>query len=457
MLVNSKKVHFIAIGGSVMHNLAIALHQNGWNVSGSDDKIFEPSRTKLDKAGLLPESEGWDAGRITKDLDLIILGMHAREDNPELKKAEELGLKIQSFPEFIRSYSNSKQRIVIGGSHGKTTITSMVIHVLRECGRDFDYLVGAELEGFELTVRLSDAPVIVIEGDEYLNSVLDPRAKFLIYEHHIGVISGIKWDHFNVYPSLEAYVETFEHFADSTPKAGTLIYNGDDDIAMVIGRKERDDVVSLEYNTHPYGIKNGRTYLITKNSGKVPLTIFGEHNMNNLSAAKSVCDKLAIEENEFYEAMRTFKGASRRMELIAEKGDMRIFKDFAHSPSKLKASTQAVKEQFPEQTLIACIELHTFSSLNKNFLNQYHDTFNSADEAIVYFNPDVVENKKLELITEEDIRNAFNNPDLLIFTNSKELLDYIKSKELNNKNILMMSSGNFDGVNLEEFAREIVS
>jgi UDP-N-acetylmuramate: L-alanyl-gamma-D-glutamyl-meso-diaminopimelate ligase len=402
------------------------------------------------------ESDGWNTDRIAEDLDLVILGMHAREDNPELKKVKDLGLKIQSFPEFIRSFADSKQRIVIGGSHGKTTITSMAMHVLRECGREFDYLVGAEIEGFDIPVRLSDAPVIIIEGDEYLNSVLDPRPKFLIYDHHIGVISGIKWDHFNVYPTLESYVQAFEKFADSTPKAGTLIYNGEDDISIVIGRKEREDVVPIEYNTHPFKIKKGRTFLLTKNSGEVPLSIFGEHNMENLSAAKAVCDKLCIEENEFYEAMRTFKGASRRMELIAEKGNTRIFKDFAHAPSKLKASTQAVKEQFPEQTLIACIELHTFSSLNKDFLTQYNDTFNSADESIVYFNPEVVENKKLEMISEEDIKSAFNNPNLIIFTNSKQLVEYITSKDLNNSNLLMMSSGNFDGVNLEEFAREII-
>ncbi|MEQ8358231.1 MAG: Mur ligase family protein [Cytophagales bacterium] len=457
MKESNKKVHFIAIGGSVMHNLAIALKKNGWQVSGSDDEIFDPSKSKLEKYGLLPKEKGWNANNISDDLDLIILGMHAQADNPELIKAKELGLKISSFPEFIRDYSSNKQRFVIGGSHGKTTITAMIMHVLRHVGREFDYLVGAEIDGFELTVKLSDAPIIIIEGDEYLNSALDPQPKFLIYDHHIGVISGIKWDHYNVYPSLESYVIGFESFTDKTPKAGTLIYNGDDDIATVIGRKERDDVVAIEYTTLPHKVQEGITYLLTKNSGEIPLKIFGEHNMSNLSAALEVCKKLSIEEEDFYEAIKSFSGAGRRMELLAKNDNTLIFKDFAHAPSKLKASTQAVKTQYPDRELIACIELHTFSSLNKDFIEQYADTFVDADEAIIYYNPEVVKHKKLEMINENDLKTAFNQDDLTIFTESDKLIEYIKSKDLNNKNLLMMSSGNFDGVNLDKFAEKLLN
>lgn len=457
MKVSNKKVHFIAIGGSVMHNLAIALKKNGWQVSGSDDEIFDPSKSKLLKYDLLPKEKGWNEDNISTDLDLVILGMHATADNLELNKAKKLGLKISSFPEFIRDYSKNKQRFVIGGSHGKTTITAMIMHVLRHIGRDFDYLVGAEIDGFELTVKLNDAPIIIIEGDEYLNSALDPQPKFLIYEHHIGVISGIKWDHYNVYPSLESYVEGFESFTDKTPKAGTLIYNGDDDIATVIGRKERDDVVAVEYNTLPHKIENGITYLLTKNSGEIPLKIFGEHNMSNLSAALEVCKKLSIEEDQFYDAIKSFNGAGRRMELLAKTEETLIFKDFAHAPSKLKASTHAVKAQYPGRKLIACIELHTFSSLNKDFLEQYSDTFHDADEAIVYYNPEVVKHKKLEMIDENDLKSAFNQDDLVIFTESDKLVEYISSINLNNSNLLLMSSGNFDGVDLDEFASKLIS
>lgn len=440
-----------------MHNLAIALKKNGWQVSGSDDEIFDPSKSKLEKYGLLPSGKGWNVDNISQDLDLVILGMHAKADNPELVKAKELGLKISSFPEFIRDYSTNKQRIVIGGSHGKTTITAMIMHVLRKIEREFDYLVGAEIDGFELTVKLGDAPIIVIEGDEYLNSALDPQPKFLIYDHHIGVISGIKWDHYNVYPTLDSYVIGFESFADKTPKAGTLIYNGDDDIATVIGRKERDDVVAIEYNTLAHKVENGITYLITKNFGDVPLQIFGEHNISNLSAALEICKKLCIEEGEFYDAIKSFNGAGRRMELLAKNDNTLIFKDFAHAPSKLKASTHAVKTQYPKRELIACIELHTFSSLNKDFLEQYADSFLDADEAIVYYNPEVIKHKKLEMIDEKDLKEGFNQDDLIIFTESDKLIQYIEGKDLNNKNLLMMSSGNFDGVNLEEFASKLIS
>ncbi len=457
MKLDNKKVHFIAIGGSVMHNLAIALKKHGWIVSGSDDEIFEPSRSKLLKYDLLPKSKGWDVNNISADLDLAILGMHAKADNPELIKAKELNIRIQSFPEFIHDFCVNKQKFVIAGSHGKTTITAMIMHILRHLNKEFDYLVGGEVEGFELTVQLSDAPIIIIEGDEYLNSALDPRPKLLIYEHHVGVISGVKWDHFNVYPTLEDYVESFETFADNTPKAGTLIYNGDDDIATVVGRKEREDVLAIEYTTHPFVIRNGKTFLITKDRNEIEIQIFGEHNMNNLSAAMEVCKKICIDEFQFYDGIKSFKGAGRRMELIAENANTKIYKDFAHAPSKLKASTFALKTQFPEKKLIAVIELHTFSSLNKDFLDQYYDSFNDADESIVYYNPEVVKHKKLEMFKDEDLKEAFNNEDLKIFTNSKNLQDYLSQKDLHNSNLLLMSSGNFDGIDLNAFAKQLLS
>lgn len=457
MTEGNKKVHFIAIGGSVMHNLAIALKNSDWEVSGSDDEIFEPSKSRLEKNGLFPEKSGWDENNISSDLDLVVLGMHAKEDNPELQKAKSLGLEIKSFPEFVREFSEDKQRIVIGGSHGKTTVTAMLMHVLKALGKKFDYVVGAEVKGFEDSVQLTDdAPIIIIEGDEYLNSTLDPRPKLLLYDQHIGVITGVKWDHYNVFNNLDAYVNVFESFAENSPKAGTLIYNGDDDIAMVIGRKERIDVKAVEYNTHPYVIRDGKTYIQTKNSGEMEIPLFGEHNLNNLNAAKKVCEEMNITENDFYGAIKSFEGAGKRMELIYKKNGFSVYKDFAHAPSKLKASTSALKAQFPSKKLIACIELHTYSSLNKGFLNQYAGTYDAPDLALIYFNPEVVEQKKLEQIDEKVLKDAFKRNDLVVFNDSDELKAFIEKHAEDNGNLLMMSSGNFDGINLEQFAKTLV-
>lgn len=454
MTENNQKVHFIAIGGSVMHNLAIALHRKGYKVTGSDDEIFEPSYSRLKDHGILPEKEGWFPENISAGLDAIILGMHARIDNPELLKAQELGLKVYSYPEYIYEQSKNKQRIVIAGSHGKTTITSIILHVLNYFQKDFDYLVGAQIEGFDLMVKLSDAPIIVIEGDEYLSSPIDKVPKFLHYRHHIGLISGVSWDHINVFPTMDEYVRQFDKFADSSTKAGTLIYCEEDDLATVIGGKEREDVQSIEYKSHKHIIKNGQTYLITE-VGEIPVSLFGRHNMQNLSGAKAVLNKLGITNENFYEAIQSFKGAAKRLELLYKNDTSSFYKDFAHAPSKLEATTKALKEQYPERHLIACLELHTFSSLNKKFLNQYQGTFDVSDTAIVYFNPKTVQHKKLEPISEEEIKEAFQREDLKVFTDSKTLQDYILEQRWNQKNLLMMSSGTFDGINLKELSNRL--
>ncbi len=453
-----QKVHFIAIGGSAMHNLALALHNKGYLVTGSDDEIFEPSKSRLTAKGILPPHMGWNPDEnIHSNLDAVILGMHARVDNPELLKAQKLGLKIYSYPEYIYEQSKNKQRVVIAGSHGKTSITSMILHVLKFNNKDFDYLVGAQIEGFETMVRLSNAPVIVIEGDEYLASPVTKVPKFLQYKHHIAVISGIAWDHINVFPTFEEYKKQFELLVEATPKSGIIIYNADDkNLASIVKALKRDDVQKIEYEEHKSKTKDGQTYL-SYIEEKVPVKFFGEHNMYNVQAAKDVCLKLGISENGFYNAIQTFKGAANRLELLAENESTKIFKDFAHAPSKLKATTKAVANQFPKKKLIACLELHTFSSLNKAFLNQYEDTFDKPDLSIVYYNPETIKHKKLPEITPEDVKRGFNKPKLEVFTDSKKVIEYIRSQNLKDSVLLLMTSGNFDGLNLKDFANELIN
>lgn len=452
---NSQNIHFIAIGGSVMHHLAIALKKQGHHITGSDDGFYDPSSSNLAAHGLLPAAEGWYPEKINDTLDAVVLGMHARADNPELKKAQELGLKIFSFPEFIYQHSRHKQRIVIAGSHGKTTITSIILHVLNYNKRAFDYLVGAELEGFDGMVKLSDAPIIVIEGDEYSSSPLDKTPKILNYHHHIGLISGIAWDHMNVFPTEEAYVKQFELFADATPKGGTLVISEDDNIATIIGNKQREDVNTFMYTTHKHKIKDGKVYLNTP-VGEVPLQIFGNHNLQNLNGAYQLCKRIGLTDQQFYNALPSFKGAAKRMQLLKEKPDSVIYRDFAHAPSKLEATVKAMKEQFPQRKLVACLELHTFSSLNKNFLPQYQQTFSAADIPVVYFNPQVVEQKRLEPITKEDVKKAFDQPNLQVFTDPQELEQFLKSQSMQNSNLLLMSSAQFGGINLQELANELI-
>lgn len=448
MLSKNSKVHFIAIGGSVMHSLALALHQAGIIVTGSDDMIFEPSKSRLAANGLLPEEIGWAPHRIHQDLEAVILGMHAKQDNPELARARELGVPVYSYPDFIYQQSRHKQRIVIAGSHGKTTITSMIIHVLNYCKRSFDFVVGAHLDGFDNTVKLSEAPIIVIEGDEYLTSTLDKTPKFLKYQHHIGLVSGVAWDHINVFPTIDEYVKQFDLFADATPKAGSLVYCEEDDLATVICGKQRTDVASIPYLEHPSVITNGKTYLTT-DTGRVPVKVFGKHNMQNFSGAKSVLLKLGVTEEQFYEAIPSFKGARNRLELVNKNHQTAIFKDYAHAPSKLAATTKALKEQFPERELVACIELHTYSSLNKKFLDQYGDSFESADMPIVYYNPEIIAHKNLEPISKDEVKAAFNRKDLLVFDDINQLEHFLIKQNWSGKNLLMMSSGNYHNLSIK--------
>lgn len=444
-----KKYHFIAVGGAVMHNLALALVKKGYQVTGSDDEIYEPSKSRLEKAGILPEKYGWFEEKIHPDLDGIILGMHARIDNPELIKAQELGIPVYSFPEFIYNQSQNKTRVVIAGSHGKTSITSIILHVLKDQNVDFDYLVGAQIEGFDLMVRLSNAPIIIIEGDEYLTSPLDRTPKFFHYKHDVALVSGIAWDHFNVFPDFDEYKDQFRKFVDLTPADGTLIYCEADPLVKEISLDSPTKGKKIPYHAHPSEIKEGKTTLITDN-GPVSIQIFGEHNLQNLQGALHVCDALGISSERFYESLQTFKGAAKRMELIKKKGNSHLFRDFAHAPSKLQATTNAVKNQFPQTKLIAVQELHTYSSLNKDFLPNYEGTMDLADVATVYLNPHAAAMKRLELMDEKTLREGFGRKDLILFTDSAKLKEFLLDQDYQNTNLLLMSSGNYDNMDLEE-------
>tara|TARA_B100000674_G_scaffold94003_1_gene66496 strand:- start:3555 stop:4907 length:1353 start_codon:yes stop_codon:yes gene_type:complete len=448
------RIHLIAIGGSAMHNMAIALHKKGYHVTGSDDEVFEPSKSRLQKHNLLPSQMGWDASRITKEIDVVILGMHARKNNPELLKAQELGVKIYSYPEYIYEQTKNKKRVVIGGSHGKTTITAMTLHVLQNAGLDVDYMVGAQLEGFDTMVKLTHkSEIVILEGDEYLSSPIDLRPKFHLYHPHIAVISGIAWDHINVFPTFENYLEQFQIFADKIEKGGTLIYFEGDEHVTGIGRSFRFN--GIPYTVHEHECKNGISYLID-GENEYPLIIFGDHNLQNLNASLKICNALSISKDVFYKHIQTFKGAQKRLELVDKNEFTSIFKDFAHSPSKLKATSSAVKKQFKNRSLIACMELHTFSSLNENFLKEYANTMDLPDEALVYFNPDTIAHKKLKQISKEKVHNCFKRSDLRVFTDTKDLIGELKSKNWHNTNLLLMSSGNFDGIDFNNLAKELL-
>ena len=450
------KVHFIAIGGSAMHNLAIALHLKGYEVTGSDDEIFEPAKSRLAKYGILPDTIGWNPDKLTSDVDAVILGMHARIDNPELVKAKELGLKIYSYPEYLYEQSKDKVRIVIGGSHGKTTITSMIIHVLQQCHVECDYMVGALLDGFEVMVRLSDtAKVMVIEGDEYLTSPIDRRPKFHLYQPTIGIISGIAWDHVNVFHTFDIYVKQFEIFANMIPADGRFIYC-DADKTLCDMAEKITNTQKQPYGVHPYHIKDSVTYLETP-YGDVPLQIFGKHNLMNLNAARYACMAYGVSEEQFYQAISTFKGASKRLELVVRKDSFVMYKDFAHSPSKLKATVSAVREQYPKHHLVACMELHTFSSLTEQFLTEYAGAMDEADEAIVYFSHEAIHHKRLPDLTEEMVMKAFARPDLVVMTDSQQLQDKLLKVSRVSTVLLMMSSGDFNGINLNQLGEKIIS
>lgn len=450
------KVHFIAIGGSAMHNLAIALHLKGINVSGSDDEIFEPSKSRLEKHGLLPKIEGWSPDLITSELDAIILGMHARKDNPELLEAQRKGLKIYSYPEYLFEQTKNKKRVVIGGSHGKTTVTSMVMHVLKYWNQAFDYMVGAKIEGFDTMVGLShDAPIAIFEGDEYLSSPIDLRPKFHHYKPHVAMLTGIAWDHINVFPSFENYVDQFRIFANSIDEKGALIYfEGDEELAK-IANEQKHRLPVYAYDTPENVVENGLSSIVVDGQ-KNPLKVFGDHNLQNIAGAQLVCEQIGISKAQFYEAIATFGGSARRLEIVAETDDSTVFYDFAHSPSKLKATTEAVKKQFTTRKLVAVMELHTFSSLKKEFLPHYKGAMDLADEAIVYYDPHTIEHKQLDPISVDQIKEGFGRNDLKVYTNSNELFSYLHKKNTSATNFLLMSSGSFSGKNVKNESTKII-
>ncbi|MCR9153788.1 MAG: Mur ligase family protein [Bacteroidetes bacterium] len=440
------KIHLIAIGGSAMHNLALALQEQGHQVSGSDDEIFEPSKTRLAKKGLLPDTIGWDASRIHDDLDIVVLGMHARKDNPELKKALELNLSVYSYPEFLYESSKDKTRVVITGSHGKTTITSMILHVLNFHDRDCDFMVGAQLEGFETMVRLSDHnEFMLIEGDEYLSSPLDPRPKFVHYRPNIALLSGIAWDHYNVFPAYEQYRHQFELLLDYIEPGGQIIYNKDDTEVEHLIEEAKQEIKKFPYHTPSYHVENQR-FVLNTIEGDLELNVFGAHNMNNLEGARWVCSQMGITDEEFYEAIVAFEGASKRMEPLVEKEGFKVYRDFAHAPSKVKASMHGCRETFANQKIMAILELHTFSSLNLEFIKQYAGSMDPADTAVIYFNPEVVAHKKLPKLDSLSVQEAFGNDSILVVQSSDELAQLVKAQEKNHDILVLMSSGNFDGI-----------
>jgi len=449
-------IHFIAIGGSAMHNLALALQQKGYQITGSDDTIHEPSKSRLDKKGLLPIEFGWFPEKINSNLDAVILGMHAKADNPELIKAQELDLKIYSYPEFLYEQSKNKTRVVIGGSHGKTSITSMILHVMHYHEKEVDYMVGAQLDGFDTMVHLTDEnEFMVLEGDEYLSSPIDRRPKFHLYKPNIALLSGIAWDHINVFPTFENYVEQFKIFTDSLTNGGAMIYNEEDMEVKRVVEESTNHIKRYPYQTPEYTIENGITFLDTSD-GKLPLEIFGKHNLQNLAGAKWICQHMGIDEDDFYEAIASFKGASKRLEKVAENNSTVIFKDFAHSPSKVEATTNAVKEQYVDRTVLACLELHTYSSLNAAFLKEYKGALDAADKAVVFYSPHAVEIKKLEKVSAEQIANAFERDDLIIYTNPTEFKEFLFSQNLENTALLLMSSGNYGELDFKELGQSIL-
>jgi UDP-N-acetylmuramate: L-alanyl-gamma-D-glutamyl-meso-diaminopimelate ligase len=452
-----RRVHFIAIGGAVMHNLAIILKKKGFCVSGSDDEIFEPSRSRLSEHNILPSEAGWNPDKIDRNIDFVILGMHARKDNPELLRAIELGIRIYSYPEYIYEMTSNKTRAVISGSHGKTTITAMIMHTLNYYNYMFDYLVGAKIEGMDFMVGLSDdSKAAILEGDEYFSSPLDSVPKFHYYRPHIALISGIAWDHINVYPTFEEYTGQFSAFIRKIEPGGVLIYNADDVHLKKIIKSLRNDIKAIPYAAHPHENDHGTINLLYNNE-KIPVMIFGEHNMQNINGARLVCNQLGLKDAEFYEAISTFKGAAKRLQLVGSNDYTSIYSDFAHSPSKLEATVRAVKKHFPGRALVACMELHTFSSLNKNFLGNYKGTMDLADVPIVYFNPDTLIHKRLDMLGEDEVRNAFGSKGLMVFTEPGALVKKLISMDWKDRNLLMMSSGNFSGININELAVKILN
>lgn len=444
------RIHFIAIGGSAMHNLAIALHNKGEQVTGSDDEIFDPSKSRLAAKGLLPKQYGWFEDNISSDIDAVILGMHAKQDNIELLRAKALGLTIYSYPEFLYEQSKNKTRVVIGGSHGKTTITSMILHVMHYHDKEVDYMVGAQLEGFDTMVHLTkENDFIVLEGDEYLSSALDRRPKFHLYKPNIALLSGIAWDHINVFPTFDNYVEQFRVFLSQITHGGAIVYNQEDIEVKQVVEATQNQIKKYPYQTPRFSVENGDTLLDTED-GPMPIEVFGKHNLNNLEGARWICQLMGVQQEDFYEAIATFKGASKRLEKIGQGPTSIAYKDFAHSPSKVRATTQALKSQYPERDLLACLELHTYSSLNPEFLSEYKGTLNDADKAVVFYSPNAVKIKKLDAVSSTQILKAFQREDLVVFTDPAAFQDYLFEQDFTETSLLLMSSGNYGGLDFEK-------
>ena len=448
-------IHFIAIGGAAMHNLAIALHKKGYKITGSDDEIFDPSKSRLEKYGLLPEKFGWFPEKITPDIDAIILGMHAKPDNPELRKAQELGLNIYSYPEYLYMQSQNQKRVVVAGSHGKTTITSMILHVLAAQNKDVNYMVGSQLKGFETMVKLNDRlDTIILEGDEYLSSPIDSRPKFLWYRPHLTVISGIAWDHMNKFPDKQDYINQFTRYIDTIEPGGTLIYNEEDAVLKDLVKQNQKNIKAIAYRTPEYE-KDGNHFYIVTEQGKIPMQILGAHNMQNTEASRLICNEIGVSNADFYQAIQSFKGADKRLEKLVENDKSVVFKDFAHAPSKVGASVKAVKESYSDKKVIAVLELHTYSSLNRKFLPEYKDKLNAADEAVVFYSPKAVALKGLDPIPPELIVKEFNYPGLKVFTDPVKLHRYLYDLDLHNTALLLMSSGNYGGLDFEKMIKKV--
>lgn len=449
------RVHFISIGGSVMHQLAIALHRKGYLVTGTDDEIFEPARSNLAAEGLLPAATGWQPDLITSEIDAVILGMHAKNDNPELQKAIALGLKIYSFPEYIFHESLKKKRVVIGGSHGKTTTTSMIMHVLRKLELDFDYLVGARLEGFDQSVKITDAPVIICEGDEYPASAIEKKPKFHFLFPHIAVLTGIAWDHINVFPTFEFYLEQFSIFIQKIEAGGVLIYNANDPVLKeLVAANQRKEVRYVPYGVPPHTISKGKTSVMIENTYGA-LRVFGDHNLMNLQAAYLVCKELGIHGRDFLTAIADFTGAAKRLELLAANESTSVYRDFAHAPSKVKATIEAVKQQYPQRKLVGILELHTYSSLNEAFMQQYRGAMEKADIAVVFYSKHALELKRMPDLPVEKVSAGFGKEGLLVMNNRETLWNWLENQSFENSNLLLMSSGNYDGLDMLTFAKQI--
>jgi UDP-N-acetylmuramate: L-alanyl-gamma-D-glutamyl-meso-diaminopimelate ligase len=451
------RIHLIAIGGAAMHNLAIALNYNHHTVTGSDDEIYNPAKERLQHHGLLPQEMGWNPDRITKDIEVIILGMHARQNNPELRKAKELGLKIYSYPEFLFQHAKDKQRVVIAGSHGKTSTTAIILHVLKSNKIDFDYLVGAQIEGFDSMVRLSDAPLMVVEGDEYLSSPIDRRPKILHYKPQVTVITGIAWDHINVFPTFENYKSQFAKYIKTIEKGGTLFfYKNDEHINDILKKIKKPIFAAAAYEAFESTLKDGKTIILNEKGKPVALEIFGKHNLENLRAAYLVCKKVGVTDAQFFKTIKSFKGAAKRLQLLKKTKTCLAFLDFAHAPSKVEATIKALKIQYPQRKLIACLELHTFSSLNKDFLTEYARTMSAADKAVVYFSEHTLAMKKLPPILTDEVKAAFDHPNIEVVTDNAKVLSILKRFKWENKNLVMMTSGSFGGLDLKKEAKKLI-